>query len=212
MFTHWQRNWKSTDRAEVTLGPLVSLAVQLLVLELCDTLLACLLVLLSVGPLAVHAAVLDEAAGRAVLELDGVAPLLAAVGAGLVAISRNGHAAHREIEDVSLGSYLRLPMFDLMGVDSELLVSDREPKALETLLVTGGDRPSAVFSPCSVLLAELVQSSWCTDRRLRCEVRACLPLLPLVSDTPCQLDSRVDTRVKQADSRVRHERQKEAKQ
>ncbi|EJK44514.1 hypothetical protein THAOC_36936 [Thalassiosira oceanica] len=54
------------------------------------------------GPLAVHAAILDEAAGRAVLELDGVAPCLAAVGAGfsaVIAVIRNGHAnrhaAHR---------------------------------------------------------------------------------------------------------------------
>ena len=44
--------------------------------------LARLLVLIAVGPLAVHAAVLDETAGRAVLEPDGVAPLLATVGAG----------------------------------------------------------------------------------------------------------------------------------
>ena len=50
------------------------LTVQLLVLELCHALLARLLVLLAMGPLAVHAAVLDEAAGRAVLEPDGVAP------------------------------------------------------------------------------------------------------------------------------------------
>ena len=68
------------------------LTVQPLVLELCDALLAGLLVLLPMGPLAVHAAVFDEAAGRAVLELDGVASFLAAVGAGLIAI--NGHAAH----------------------------------------------------------------------------------------------------------------------
>ncbi|EJK70080.1 hypothetical protein THAOC_08593, partial [Thalassiosira oceanica] len=68
--------------------------VQLLVLELSRALLACLLVLLAMGPLAVHATVLDEAAGRAALELDGVAPLLAAVGAGFAAIVHNRHAAH----------------------------------------------------------------------------------------------------------------------
>ncbi|EJK55048.1 hypothetical protein THAOC_25262, partial [Thalassiosira oceanica] len=45
------------------------------------------------GPSAVHAAILDEAAGRAVLELDGVALALAAVGAGFVAIFLNRHAA-----------------------------------------------------------------------------------------------------------------------
>ena len=70
------------------------LTVQLLVLELCRKLLARLLVLLAVGPLAVHAAVLDEAAGRALLELDGVAPELAAVGAGLVTITLDRHAVH----------------------------------------------------------------------------------------------------------------------
>ena len=42
------------------------------------------------GPLAVHAAVLDEAAGRAVLELDDVAPALAAVRAEVI----TWHAAH----------------------------------------------------------------------------------------------------------------------
>ena len=52
--------------------------------------------LLAVGFLAVHAAVLDEAAGRAVFELDDVAPVLAAVGAGFVAITlaTHGHAVH----------------------------------------------------------------------------------------------------------------------
>ena len=95
MIIRWQRNRQSADRAEVPLHPLEPLTVQLLVLQLGRTLLACLLVLLAVGPLAVHAAVLDEAAGCAVLELDGVAPLLAAVGAGLVAvILGNGYAAH----------------------------------------------------------------------------------------------------------------------
>ncbi|EJK56473.1 hypothetical protein THAOC_23631, partial [Thalassiosira oceanica] len=42
-----------------------------------------------------HAAVLDETAGVAVLELDGVAPGLAAVGADSAPVVRNGHAAHR---------------------------------------------------------------------------------------------------------------------
>ena len=60
--------------------------VQLLVLELSRALIACLLVQLAMGPLAVHAAVLDESAGGAVLELDRVAPGLAAVGADFVAI------------------------------------------------------------------------------------------------------------------------------
>ncbi|EJK53119.1 hypothetical protein THAOC_27503 [Thalassiosira oceanica] len=51
------------------------------------------------GPSGIHAAVLDEAAGRADLEHDGVAPLLAAVGAGFDSV-RNRHAVHGEIEDV----------------------------------------------------------------------------------------------------------------
>ena len=81
------------------LRPLVTLIVQLLVLELCGTLLACLLVLLAVGLLAVHAAVFDEAAGRAVLELDGVAPVLAAIGAGFFAVTLAGsHATHHKIQ------------------------------------------------------------------------------------------------------------------
>ena len=69
MLIHWQRNRQCADRAEVVLWPLEPLIVQFLVLELCHTLLTCPLVLPAVGPLAVHAAVLDEAAGRAVLSL-----------------------------------------------------------------------------------------------------------------------------------------------
>ena len=95
MIIYVKGNWQSAYRTEVHLRPLVSLTVQLLVPELCGTLLACLLVLLAVGPLAVHATVLDETAGRAVLELDGVAPVLAAVGADIVAIVLDyGYAAH----------------------------------------------------------------------------------------------------------------------
>ncbi|EJK64593.1 hypothetical protein THAOC_14653, partial [Thalassiosira oceanica] len=67
---------------------------RLLALELGCALLAGLLVQLAVDLLAVHAAVLDEAAVGAGLELDGVAPLLATVGARCVAITHNGHAAH----------------------------------------------------------------------------------------------------------------------
>ena len=70
------------------------LTVELLLLEHRCALLAHLLVLLAMGPLAVHSAVLDEAAGRAALELDSVAPELAAVGAGFVAIVFDRHAAH----------------------------------------------------------------------------------------------------------------------
>jgi len=94
MLAHWQRNWQGADRAEVFLRPLVPLTVQLLILELCRTLLACLLVLLAVGPLAVHAAVLDEAAGRAVLERDSFAPLLAAVSADFEVAIHAGRVVH----------------------------------------------------------------------------------------------------------------------
>ena len=90
---------QSADRAEVPLLSLVPLTVKLLVFELCHTLLARLLVLLAVGPLAVHAAVLDEAAGRAILELDGIAPVPAAVGAGFSAVSRHT-AYHGSVIDL----------------------------------------------------------------------------------------------------------------
>ena len=63
MFIHWKRDRQCAERAEVPLRPLVSLPVQLLVLELSRALLAGLLVQLAMGPLAVHAAVLDESAG-----------------------------------------------------------------------------------------------------------------------------------------------------
>ena len=66
----------------------VILTVTLLVLELCDALLARLLVLLSMGPLAVHAAVLDEAAGRTALELHCLAGFLVTVGAASSAAPR----------------------------------------------------------------------------------------------------------------------------
>ena len=72
-------NWQSAERAKIFLWPFLPLRVQLLVLDLCCTLLAGCLVLLAMGLLAVHAAVLDEATCRAVLELDGIAGLLAAV-------------------------------------------------------------------------------------------------------------------------------------
>ena len=94
MIGHWQGYWQGADRTEVSLRSLLSLIVQLVALEFSCTLLACLLVLFAVGLLAVHAAVLDETAGRAVLELDGVVPVLAAVGAGFVAAANNWHAAH----------------------------------------------------------------------------------------------------------------------
>ena len=96
MLIHRQRNRQSADRAEVPLRPLVSLTVKLLVLELCHALLACFPVLLAVGPLAVHPTIFDEATGSAVPEPDGVAPLLAAVGAGFAtaALAVDGLAAH----------------------------------------------------------------------------------------------------------------------
>ena len=80
----------------------MSLAVHLLVLELCCTLLAYLLVLPAVGLLAVHAAVLDEAAGIAVLQVHRLAPVLAAVGTGSVTVTviyAARRALHNEFED-----------------------------------------------------------------------------------------------------------------
>ena len=96
MITHGKRYGKCADRIEITLRPVVSLAVQLLVLELCCTLLACLLVLLAVGLLASHATVFDQATGRASLELDGVTCSRPAVGAGFVDITSS--RPHFEID------------------------------------------------------------------------------------------------------------------
>ena len=80
------------------LRPLVALAVQLLVLQLGRALFACLLVMLAMDLLAVDAAVFHKVAGRAVLQLDGVTPFLAAVGADLRHFRRRGRgyldAAH----------------------------------------------------------------------------------------------------------------------
>ena len=92
----------------------MSLAVQPLVLEFCCTLLAGLLVLLAVGLLAVHAAVLDEATGRAVLEFDDVTPVLAAVGAGFVATILARHALHCTIDEVE--TLVPVPVVDEVDV------------------------------------------------------------------------------------------------
>ena len=95
MIFHFKTHRQSADRAEVPLRPCVTvtqaLVLQLgrrllacllvLLLQLGRSLLACLLVLLAMCPLAVHAAVFDEAASRAVLQLDGAALALAAFGA-----------------------------------------------------------------------------------------------------------------------------------
>ena len=81
MFVHREWHSKQTDRTKVSFRSLVTLAVQLLVLDLRRALLACLLVLLAVDLLAVDAAVFDEEAGRAVLQLDAVVSFFAAVGA-----------------------------------------------------------------------------------------------------------------------------------
>ena len=76
----------------MSLRPLVPLAVQLLVLLLGRAFLACLLVDLAVGLLAFHAAIFDETAGRAVLELDAVVIALApAVGAGFISRQDAAH-------------------------------------------------------------------------------------------------------------------------
>ena len=76
MLVHWKRDRQGADRAEFPLRPLVPLTVQLLVLQRFRTLLARLLMLLAVDLLAVDATVLDEAAGRAVPDLDGVVTAL----------------------------------------------------------------------------------------------------------------------------------------
>ena len=73
----------------------VILTVTLLVLELCDALLARLLVLLSMGPLAVHAAVLDEAAGRT---LSRRLPCHSTVGAGIISGTSGFSLAARHVE------------------------------------------------------------------------------------------------------------------
>ena len=80
--------------AELSLGSIVPLAVKPLVLQLGRTFLAGLLVDLAVGLLAVHAAVFDEEAGRAVLELHAVAALLSAVGAHTKSCRRNATRCH----------------------------------------------------------------------------------------------------------------------
>ncbi|EJK56537.1 hypothetical protein THAOC_23557, partial [Thalassiosira oceanica] len=95
-----QRYRQGADRAGIRLWSLVPLIVQPLVLEFGRALLTCLLVLLAMSLLAVHAAVLDEEAGRAVLELECVAPASTAVRAAFVDV--NGHAAHLLISGVLL--------------------------------------------------------------------------------------------------------------
>ena len=87
---HW--NGQCAYWAEVPLRLLVSLSVQPLVLELGRALLAGLLVLLAMGLLAVHTAIFDEEAGRAVLELDSVATSLCAVGAHISGCCRRRDA------------------------------------------------------------------------------------------------------------------------
>ena len=99
MIAHRQWNRQSADRAEVPLRPLLSLAVKLFLLEFRCALLECLLVMLAVGPLAVHATVLHEAAGRAFLELDGaVFAAFATVGAHAISGVVNCSATHASTE------------------------------------------------------------------------------------------------------------------
>ena len=92
------RHWHGlrADRTEAPLRSFVPLAVQPgpLVFQLGRALLAGLLVLLAVGLLAVHAAVFDKEAGRAVLELDAVATLLPAVGAHISGCCRDAARCH----------------------------------------------------------------------------------------------------------------------
>ena len=93
MLAHWEGNRQRAYRAKVSFRPLVPLPVQPFLPQLGGAFLADLLVLLAVGPLAVHAAVFNQAAGGAVLELDAVLAALAlAVGADIRC--RRQDAAH----------------------------------------------------------------------------------------------------------------------
>ena len=65
--------------------------------------LQCPFVLLAMGLLVVHAAVLDEAAGRAVLQLDGIAGFLAAVGGAGVSCNASSHFAPLRSEPPASG-------------------------------------------------------------------------------------------------------------
>ena len=96
-----RRYWhgQGAYRAELSLRPLVPLAVQSLVLQLGRALLAGLLVLLAVGPLAVDATVFDEEAGT----------FLSAVGANTSTcrqVARRCHGDRPVLCDVDLAGSL----------------------------------------------------------------------------------------------------------
>ena len=71
MLIYKKRNRQRADRAKFSFRSLESLSVQPLVLQFDGAFLACLLVLLAVGPLTVHAAIFDEKTGRTFLQHDG---------------------------------------------------------------------------------------------------------------------------------------------
>ncbi|EJK53079.1 hypothetical protein THAOC_27550, partial [Thalassiosira oceanica] len=73
---------------------------------------------LAMGLLAFHAAVFHELAGIAFLELDGVAPLLAAIGAGVAAAAATGDSGttHHPQVDESYQKYQRPNQYGTKGV------------------------------------------------------------------------------------------------
>ena len=80
VLAHGELYREQAERAEILPRSLVTSPVQSLVLQLGRALLAGLLVQPAVDPLAVDAAVFDEEAGRAVLQLRAIISFLATVG------------------------------------------------------------------------------------------------------------------------------------
>mmetsp|Transcript_25193 Transcript_25193/g.59940 ORF Transcript_25193/g.59940 Transcript_25193/m.59940 type:complete len:111 (-) Transcript_25193:344-676(-) len=68
------------------------------------------------GLLAFHAAVFHELAGIAFLELDGVAPLLAAIGARVAAATGDSGTTHHPQVDESYQKYQRPNQYGTKGV------------------------------------------------------------------------------------------------
>ena len=119
MLGHRQRYRQRAYRTEVALWPFVSLTVQPFLLQLGRSFLARLLVLLAVGPLTVQAAVPDETAGRAVLELDAVLAALApAVDADFISRQDWQDAAHG-IGGVGCGRTRRRSFADIVAPEVE---------------------------------------------------------------------------------------------
>ena len=116
----------------------MSLTVQPLVLQLRRAFLACALVLLAVGLLAVDAAIFDEEAGRAVLEPHAVASLSSAVGAHIHSCRRDAARCHDWKSVLSRQPSTRLPPCRLATprggvflcyVDDDVLAGATGPRA-----------------------------------------------------------------------------------